>query len=66
MQSLAGSILAIAACGVAGAVVAWLIVSALGWTGTAGALLAAIVAMAIAFALFVSVVALFRRPGGPK
>jgi len=66
MRSIAGSILAIAACGVAGAVVAWLIVSALGWTGTAGALLAAIAAMAVAFALFVSAVALFRRRGGPE
>jgi len=66
MRSIAGSILAIAACGVAGAVVAWLIVSALGWTGTAGALLTVIAAMAVAFALFVSAVALFRRRGGPE
>jgi len=60
MTSLVGSILAILVCGGVGGVAAWLLVSTLGWTGTAGAIVAAAIGMAIALALFASGVALLQ------
>jgi hypothetical protein len=64
MASLVGSILAILACGGIGGVAAWLVVSALGWTGTAGAFVAAVIGMAIAFALFAAGAALLQTLRG--
>jgi predicted PurR-regulated permease PerM len=66
MASTLGSILAIIVCGGIGAVAAWLLVSALGWTGTAGAIAAAMIGMVLAAALFVAGVALRRPADKPK
>lgn len=56
-------LLAIAACGGGGALLAWLIVSALGWTGVGGAIAMAATGMLAATLLWVSGVALLRRLG---
>ena len=57
MTYLASGI-AIVVCAGAGAFVAWTIVSALGWEGTGGAVLAVVVAMVAATLLFALAVAL--------
>ena len=64
MASLLGSILAILVCGGIGGVVGWYVVTSLGWTGTGGAIVAAIVAMVIAVALFAAGSTLLRRRDG--
>lgn len=56
-------LLAIAACGGAGALLAWLLVSALGWAGVGGAIAAAVAGMLAATLLWVSGVALLRGLG---
>jgi hypothetical protein len=56
-------LLAIAACGGAGALLAWLLVSAIGWTGVGGAIAMAATGMLAATLLWVSGVALLRRLG---
>jgi hypothetical protein len=66
MASTLGSILAIIVCGGIGAVAAWLLVSALGWSGTAGAIAAAMIGMALAAALFAAGAALRRPADKPK
>jgi len=50
--SIFGSIAGILVCGVAGGFAAWMIVSALGIDGVTGALVAAVVGMIVATALF--------------
>ena len=54
------SVIAIVICGGAGALLAWLLVSALGWTGIAGALAMAVVGMVAATLLYAAGVALRR------
>ncbi len=56
-------LIAIAACGGAGALVAWLIVSALGWTGVGGAMAMAATGMLAATVFWVIGVALLRGLG---
>ena len=50
--SIFGSIAGILVCGVAGGFAAWMIVSALGIDGVTGALVAAVMGMIVATALF--------------
>ena len=58
MLSILPSAIAILACGVAGAVFAWTIADALGWTGVGGAILTAIVGMTMATVLWAAGVAI--------
>jgi hypothetical protein len=64
MTSLVGSILAILACGGIGGVAAWLVVTTFDWTGTAGAIVAAAIGMAIAFAVFAAGAAVLQALRG--
>ena len=61
--SLLGSILGIFVCGVAGGVAAWSAVNALGVGGVSGALLAAVIGMVIATALWAGGSSLLRALG---
>jgi hypothetical protein len=54
---------AIVICGATGAVVAWFVVSALGWTGVGGAIAMAFIAMVIATLLWTLGVVLGRALG---
>lgn len=63
MASIVGSILGILFCGGLGALGAWLLVSGLGLSGVTAALAAAVVATAIAAALWVAGSALLRALG---
>jgi hypothetical protein len=58
-----GSILGILVCGVAGGVVAWSAVSAWGLDGVPGALLAAVIGMVVATALWTVGASLLRAVG---
>jgi hypothetical protein len=62
-MSLIIQLLAIAACGGGGALLAWLLVSALGWTGVGGAIAAAVAGMLAATLLWAGGVALLRALG---
>ena len=46
------SAIAIVICGVSGAVIAWNVVDALGWTGVGGAIVTAIIGMVVATVLW--------------
>jgi hypothetical protein len=59
-MSLIFNLLAIVVCGSGGTLLAWLLVSALGWTGVAGALVTAIAGMLVATLLWAGGVALLR------
>jgi len=61
--SIVGSILAIVACGVAGGIAAWGLVNALGFDGVFGAILAAVIGMVVATALFAAGSSLLRAFG---
>jgi hypothetical protein len=63
MLSILGSILGILFCGGLGALGAWLLVSGLGLSGVPAAIAAAVVAMAVAVALWVAGSALLRALG---
>ncbi len=63
MASIVGSILGILFCGGLGALGAWLLVSGLGLSGVTAALAAAVVATAIAAALWMAGSALLRALG---
>jgi hypothetical protein len=53
MRSILLSVIAILICGLIGAVFAWNVVDALGWTGVGGAIVTAIVGMVTATSLWV-------------
>ena len=61
--SMLGSILGILVCGVAGGYAAWTAVSALGIDGVLGAILAAVIGMVVATALWAGVTSLLRALG---
>ena len=63
MASIVGSILGILFCGGLGALGAWQLVSGVGLSGVPAAIAAAVVAMAIAAALWVAGSALLRALG---
>ena len=58
-----GSILGIFVCGVAGGFAAWMLVAALGAEGVSGALLAAVIGMVVATALWAGGSSLLRALG---
>jgi hypothetical protein len=62
-MSLILNLLAIIVCGGCGALLAWLLVSMLGWTGVAGVLAAAVVGMLAATLFWAAGVALLRVLG---
>jgi hypothetical protein len=53
MLSILPSAIAILTCGVSGAVFAWTVVDALGWTGVGGAIVTAIIGMVTATLLWI-------------
>lgn len=61
--SIVGSVLAIVLCGTAGGVAAWALVDALGLDGVAGAIVAAVIGMVVATALWVGGSTLLRALG---
>jgi len=61
--SMLGSILGILICGVAGGFVAWSAVTALGIDGVFGAILAAVIGMVVATALWAGGTSLLRALG---
>ena len=61
--SMLGSILGILVCGVAGGYAAWTAVSAIGIDGVPGAILAAVIGMVVATALWAGVTSLLRALG---
>jgi hypothetical protein len=61
--SIVGSILGIFVCGSAGAVAAWALVAALGQDGVVGAILAAVIGMIVATALWAVGTTLLRNWG---
>jgi len=58
--------LGIVTCGAGGGILAWLLVSQLGWTGVGGALAAAFFGMVLATALWIGAVALSNTLGPRK
>ena len=62
-MSIVFSILGIVVCGVLGGMTAWAIVAALGLGGTMGAIVAAIIGMFAAFALWAAGSSLLRAVG---
>ena len=58
--TVAAKLVAIFACGAVGGVAAWSIVTLLGWDGTAGAFIAAMIGMVISVALWAAGVAALR------
>ena len=58
--SILGSILGIAVCGGVGGVAAWAVVAMMGWDGTPGAIVAAIVGMVVATAAWIALTSLLR------
>jgi hypothetical protein len=63
VASIVGSILSIVVCGGVGGVTAWALVGALGLGGTLGAVVAAVVGMIVAVALWVAGSAALRAAG---
>jgi hypothetical protein len=63
LASLVGSILSIVVCGGVGGVIAWALVGALGIGGQLGAIVAAIVGMVVAVALWAAGSAALRSAG---
>ena len=61
--SVLGSVLGILVCGIAGGVAAWMLVAALGVEGVLGALIAAVIGMAVATALWAGGSTLLRALG---
>ena len=57
------SIIGIVVCGGLGGFAAWAFVTAMGWSGTPGALAAAVVGMVVAVALWTGVTVLMRSLG---
>jgi hypothetical protein len=63
MRSILPSVIAILICGVCGAVFAWTVVDALGWTGVGGAIVTAIVGMVSATLLWIAGVSTIKALG---
>lgn len=61
--SMLGSLLGILVCGVAGGVAAWALVKTLGIDGPLGAIVAAVIGMVVATALWAGVTTLLRVMG---
>lgn len=61
--ALVGSILGILVCGAAGGIVAWMVVSALGFDGVFGAIMAAVLGMIVATAFWAGATTLLRALG---
>ncbi len=61
--SILGSIVGIVICGAIGGVAAWAAVTALGWSGTLGSIVAAIIGMVVATAAWVVGAAVLRKLG---
>ncbi len=61
--STVGSILGIVICGAVGGVTAWAIVTALGWSGSLGSLVAVIIGMVVATAAWIVGMALLHKLG---
>ena len=57
------SVIGIVVCGGLGGFAAWAFVTAMGWSGTPGALAAAVVGMVVAVALWTGVTVLMRSLG---
>jgi len=57
------SIIGIVVCGGLGGFAAWAFITAMGWSGTPGALAAAVVGMVVAVALWTGVTVLMRSLG---
>jgi len=60
------SIVGILICGVAGGVIAWMLVTSIGLAGVPGALAAAVAGMVIAMALWVAATQLWRVVAGRR
>jgi hypothetical protein len=65
-MSYISSAIAIIVCGVSGAVFAWAVVDALGWTGVGGAIVTAIIGMVAATLLWIAGVSLRKALGLSK
>jgi hypothetical protein len=63
MRSIILSVIAILICGLSGAVFAWTVVDALGWTGVGGAIVTAVIGMVTATALWIAVVSTIKALG---
>lgn len=61
--AIVGRIAGIIICGGVGGVAAWALVTALGWDGTIGAIVAAVVGMVVAVAVFTAGTSLLRAFG---
>lgn len=59
--SILGSVVGIVVCGGVGGVAAWAFVTTMGWDGPFGAIVAAIVGMIVATAVFTAGVSLLHR-----
>ena len=57
------SILGIVICGAVGGVTAWAVVTGIGWSGTLGSIVAAIIGMVVATAAWIVGTALLRKLG---
>ena len=64
--SILGSILGIVFCGGVGGVVAWAVVALIGWDGTLGAIVAAIIGMVVATAVWIAWTSLLRSVSRPR
>ena len=62
-MAIVWSVIGIFACGGLGGFAAWAFVTSLGWTGTPGAIAAAIIGMVVAVALWTGSTALLRAVG---
>jgi hypothetical protein len=64
--SILGSIAGIVVCGGVGGVVAWAVVTTMGWEGTVGAIVAAVIGMVVAMAVWVAGTSLIHGVRGPR
>jgi len=62
-SSIFWSILGIVASGLVGGIVGWFVITSLGWGGTAGALVAAMIAMVVATGVWIAITVLLRSLG---
>lgn len=61
--SILGSLLGIVACGAIGGASAWATVTAVGWSGTLGSIVATIIGMVVATAAWAAGTSLLRKLG---
>ena len=62
-MAIVWSVIGILVCGGLGGFAAWVLVSSMGWVGTAGALAASVIGMVVAVALWTGLTALLRAAG---